>query len=91
MKLLIALFFIMSATQSMAGTRYGEDGGCSETGGQGGIGTVTITCSSGSTTTVINGCSRSRGSWMCGSIIYNPDGSKKMVPKQEKTKQMTPE
>ena len=70
MKLLITLFFIMSATQSMAGTRYGEDGGCRETGGQGGIGSVTITCTSGSTTTVVNNCSRSRGSWVCGSVIY---------------------
>lgn len=91
MKLLIALFFIMSATQSMAGTRYGEDGGCEETGGQGGISSVTITCTSGSTTTVVNNCSRSRGSWVCGSVIYNPDGSKKIIPKQEKTKQMAPE
>lgn len=91
MKFLIALFFIMSATQSMAGTRYGEDGGCKETGGQGGIGTVTITCSTGSTSTVINNCSRSRGSWVCGSVIYNPDGTKKMISKQEKTKLVAPE
>ena len=77
----LSCFFISMPT--FAGTRYGEDGGCEETGGSGGIGSITITCGG----TVINNCSRSRESWVCGNVIYNPDGSKKLIPKEEKTRE----